>query len=194
MTRMVPPGARHYRAVRKGVGQMQIAIRGKGIDVTNALKDHVEKKVGKIEKFFEMPLTAQVTLNVERDRHIVEVTVPVNGMYIRGEEATGDMYASIDLVVDKLEKQIEKYKTRINRKLRGTEAREPGTADFGVTGEPKVVKTKRFSVKPMPVEEAVMQINLIGHDFFVFSNADTKQVNVLYRRKDGNFGLIEPDR
>lgn len=173
---------------------MQIAIRGKGIDVTNALKDHVEKKVGKIEKFFEVPLTAQVTLNVERDRHIVEVTVPINGLYIRGEEATGDMYASIDLVVDKLEKQIEKYKTRIARKLRGGEARESGGADFGATGEPKVVKTKRFSVKPMSVEEAVMQMNLIGHDFFVFSNAETKQVNVVYRRKDGNFGLIEPDR
>ena len=170
---------------------MQIAIRGKGIDVTNALKDHVEKKVGKIEKFFEMPLTAQVTLNVERDRHIVEVTVPVNGMYIRGEEATGDMYASIDLVVDKLEKQIEKYKTRITKRFRAPAEVEDG---YLLATEPGVVKTKHITLKPMQVDEAIMRLNLVGHDFFVFANASTGEVNVVYRRKDGSYGLIEPER
>ena len=128
---------------------------------------------------------------MEKGRHIVEVTVPVNGMLLRGEEATDDMYASIDLVVEKLEKQIDKYKTRLTRKLRPQIADEPVPKVFD---DPVIVKTKRFAIKPMAVDEAVMQMNLIGHDFFVFADADTNQVNVVYRRRDGNYGLIEPDR
>lgn len=170
---------------------MQITVRGKNVEITGPLRDYVEKKVGKIEKYLEGPLSATVTLNVEKGRHIVEVTVPINGMLLRGEEATDDMYASIDLVVEKLEKQIDKYKTRLTRKLRPQIADEPAPKVFD---DPVIVKTKRFAIKPMAVDEAVMQMNLIGHDFFVFADAETNQVNVVYRRRDGNYGLIEPDR
>lgn len=178
---------------------MQIAVRGKNIEITNALREHVEKKVGKMEKYFEYPISAQVTLNVERDRHIVEVTIPINGMLLRGEEETGDMYASVDLVLEKLEKQVDRFKARINRKLRQNETKIPHLG-AGINepadeedDELKVVKTKRFSLKPMGIEEAVLQMNLIGHDFYVFTNAETEQVNVVYRRKDGKYGLIEPE-
>lgn len=178
-----------------GKPAMQFSIRGKNIEVTGALKQYVEKRVGKIEKYFGLPLAAQVTLSVQKDRHIVEVTVPLDSVLLRGEEETDDMYSSIDLVVEKLERQIEKYKTRINRKLQVVKTKT-GQAGAGEADEeePQVVKVKRFPIKPMAVDEAVMQMNLIGHDFFVFTNAETEQVNVVYRRRDGNYGLIEPDR
>ena len=173
---------------------MKLIMRGKNIEVTDALKNHVEKKIGKIDKYFDFDTVAHVTLNVERDLHKVEVTADINGMILRAEEGTADMYASIDLVVDKLERQIAKFKTRINRKAR------QGGGLRAMAELPKVeeeddmavVKTKRFVVKPMPVEEAVLQMNLLAHDFFVFINADNDDINVVYRRKDGNYGLIEP--
>ncbi len=172
---------------------MILTIRGKNIDLTDALKAHVEKRVSKVDKYFDVDAEVQATLNVERDLHKVEVTVAINGMILRAEEATNDMYASIDLVVDKLERQIAKYKTRINRKVR------QGAGIKAISELPKVqeenemeiVRTKRFSVKPMPVEEAVLQMNLLGHDFYVFANADTDDIGVVYRRKDGRYGLIE---
>jgi putative sigma-54 modulation protein len=172
-----------------------VTVRGKNIDITPALKDYVEKRVGKITKYFETLGEISVILTVAKGRHIVEVTVPVNGMLLRGEEATTDMYTSIDLVIEKLEKQIEKYKTKIARKLRvGTFKGEivPGARDNEID-ELQVVKTKRFPIKPMTTEEAIMQMNLINHDFFVFTNAETEDVNVLYRRRDGQYGLIEPE-
>lgn len=173
---------------------MAIVVRGKNIDVTPALKDYVEKRIGKITKYFDNLGEITVVLTVEKGRHIVEVTVPVNGMLLRGEEATTDMYTSIDLVIEKLEKQIEKYKTKIARKLRAGFFKGDLVASQPVdTDEFHVVKTKRFAVKPMDVEEAIMQMNLINHDFYVFTNADTEDVNVIYRRKDGNYGLIEPE-
>lgn len=175
---------------------MNLQVRGKNIQVTNALKDHVEKRIGKLEKYFENYTDeAQVTLVVEKDTHKVEVTIPINGMYLRGEIATGDMYSSIDQVVDKLEKQINRYKGKISRRgPKGLEDIPVRTAAAGHVEEgSKVIRTKHFAVKPMPVEEAVLQMNLLGHDFFVFSNAETEEVNVLYRRKDGNLGLIEPE-
>lgn len=173
---------------------MKITVRGKNIQMTNALRQHVEKRLGRLDKYFEADTEAQVTLTVERDRHVVEVTIPLNGYILRGEEETGDMYASIDLVLDKLEKQIEKYKTKLAKKLRSQSLKELAGNDLA-NGyeEPKILKTKHFSIKPMPVEEAIMQMNLLGHSFFVFSNAETEQVNVVYRRKDGNYGLIEPE-
>ncbi|MDR3560146.1 MAG: ribosome-associated translation inhibitor RaiA [Negativicutes bacterium] len=174
---------------------MAITVRGKNIDITPALKDYVEKRVGKITKYFEMPGEISVILTVAKGRHIVEVTVPVNGMLLRGEESTTDMYTSIDLVIEKLEKQIEKYKTKIARKLRGG-AFKGDLAAVPRDGEDDdflVVKTKRFAIKPMTTEEAIMQMNLINHDFFVFTNAETEDVNVLYRRRDGHYGLIEPE-
>ncbi|MHB0885335.1 MAG: ribosome hibernation-promoting factor, HPF/YfiA family [Bacillota bacterium] len=175
---------------------MQIALRGKNVQVTPALREYVEKKVGKIEKYFDNLASAQVTLGLEKDRRIVEVTIPVNGMILRGEEATGDMYSSIDLVVDKLEKQVEKYRTQIYRKFRreGLRPPTPEESHSEDSDEPfRVVRTKRFTVKPMAVDEAIMQMNLVGHDFFVFANAETEKVNVVYRRRYGDYGLIEPD-
>lgn len=175
---------------------MQIVVRGKNMEVTPALRDYAEKKVGKIERFFNIPLTAQVTMQVQRDRHIVEVQVPLNGMLLRGEEASGDMYSSLDLVVEKLEKQIDKFKTRLGRRLRAAEAGEAPATPEAETGEEKeyqVVRTKRFLVKPMDVDEAILQMNLLGHDFFVFANSETDRINVVYRRKDGNYGLIDPE-
>jgi len=177
---------------------MAIIVRGKNIDITPALKDYVEKRIGKVTKYFDHLGEITAVLTVQKGRHIVEVTVPVNGMLLRGEEATADMYTSIDLVIEKLERQIEKYKTRIARKFRTNggfkgELVASRAPDDEATEELQVVKTKRFAVKPMAVEEALLQMNLIHHDFYVFTNADTEEVNVLYRRKDGNYGLIEPE-
>ena len=179
---------------------MQITLRGKNIDLTDALRDYVEKRLGKFDKYFQQPLVAQVTLSVERDRHIVEITIPVNDIVLRGEEATGDMYSSIDLVVEKIERQVHKYKTRINRKLRETGGKglgelilEAASNNNNEAEDQRVVKTKRFPLKPMIVDEAIMQMNLVGHDFFVFANADTDEINVVYRRKDGDYGLLEPN-
>ncbi|MCX7781859.1 MAG: ribosome-associated translation inhibitor RaiA [Negativicutes bacterium] len=174
---------------------MAITVRGKNIEITPALKDYVEKRIGKITKYFDNLGEITVILTVAKGRHIVEVTVPVNGMLLRGEEATTDMYTSIDLVIEKLEKQIEKYKTKIARKLKQGVFRyeAPAHAPETDADEFKVVKTKRFAVKPVSVEEAIMQMNLINHDFYVFMNAETEEVNVIYRRRDGHYGLIEPE-
>ncbi|MGI9953195.1 ribosome-associated translation inhibitor RaiA [Moorellaceae bacterium AZ2] len=184
----------------RGVPSVRIMVRGKNLQITDALRRYAEKRLGKLEKFLGENVEVQVNMSVARDRHIVEVTVTLDGYLLRGEEATGDMYSSIDLVMEKLEKQIEKYKTKLARRVKNNNtfkewaeanpAREE--ADEGAD-EPKIVRTKRFLVKPMPVEEAILQMNLLGHNFFVFANAETEQVNVLYRRKDGNYGLIEPE-
>lgn len=175
---------------------MNIIIRGKNIELTNALKEYVEKRISKLDKYFESLEEAQVTLNVEKDRHRIEVTIPINGMILRGEEETNDMYSSIDMVLDKLEKQIAKQKTKLAKRVKNSKLldllpkQNNGYAD---EAEPKVLRTKRFAIKPMPIDEAIMQMNLLGHNFFVFSNAETEEVNVVYRRKDGNYGLIEPE-
>ena len=171
---------------------MQLAVRGKNLEVTNALRDYVEKKVGKLERFIDQPVNAQVNLYVERGKHVVEVTASLNGMLLRGEEATGDMYASIDLVSEKLEKQLLKYKARFKKRGKENGVSEEALAPITET-EGMLVKTKRFTVKPLSVDEAIVQMNMLSHDFFVFSNADTDRVNVLYRRKDGNYGLLEPE-
>ncbi|MEW6276337.1 MAG: ribosome-associated translation inhibitor RaiA [Bacillota bacterium] len=176
---------------------MQVQVRGRNMDVTSALKEYVEKRVSKVGKYLDGIAEAQVTLTVEKGSHRVEVTIPINSMILRGEETTQDMYASIDLVVEKLEKQIRKYKGKLFKRLgkaAGEAAGETGVP-VGQAQEngPQVVRTKRFAIKPMSVDEAVLQMNLLGHSFFVFTNAETEQVNVLYRRKDGNYGLIEPE-
>ena len=174
---------------------MNVQVRGRNVEVTSALKGYVEKRVGKIEKYLDNIREAQVTLTVEKGFHRVEVTIPVNGMILRGEETTQDMYASIDLVVEKLGKQIQKYKGRLLNRSGRAVADEAQAADEQVHGDdgPLVVRTKRFAIKPMAIDEAILQMNLLGHNFFVFSNAETEQVNVLYKRKDGNYGLIEPE-
>lgn len=172
---------------------MNIILKGRNIEVTDALREYVDKRLGKLTKYIEGLDEAQVTLLVEKDRHRVEVTIPLNGLILRDEEETIDMYSSIDLVIEKLEKQIEKYKSRINKRAKNQTIRGITVKNEENLEEPRVVRTKRFAFKPMPVEEAILQMNLLGHNFFVFSNAETDEVNVVYKRKDGNYGLIEPE-
>lgn len=174
-------------------------IRGKNIEITPALKDYVEKKVGKVTKYFDTVGEITALLTVTKGRHIVEVTVPIQGMLLRGEESTMDMYTSIDLVIEKLERQIHKHKTKLARRFRAGSfkletipaATMPSVHKQDDSEEYPIVKTKRFAVKPMDVQEAIMQMNLINHDFFVYRDAESEEVNVVYRRKDGNYGLIE---
>ncbi len=173
---------------------MNINVRGKNVEVTNALKEYVQKRIGKLEKYLGPLQEVQVTLVVEKNNHKVEVTIPLNGIIIRGEESSTDMYSSVDLVFEKLEKQITKYRGKISKKLRNqTVAEDAALVAAEKIEDDEVVKTKRFPIKPMPVEEAILQMNLIGHSFFVFSDADTEEVNVVYIRKDGKYGLIEPE-
>ncbi|TCL70964.1 putative sigma-54 modulation protein [Hydrogenispora ethanolica] len=175
---------------------MLVSVKGKNVEITEALRDYAEKKVAKVSKFFEKsPIGAQVTMSTERGKHIVDITVQIDGLLLRGEEKTADMYGSIDGAVEKIERQVHKFKTRINRRLRGEE-NQVVLAPVSTQEEapaPVIKRTKRFAIKPMSVEEAVMQMDLLGHDFYVFSNSDTEEVNVVYRRKDGNYGLIEPE-
>lgn len=174
---------------------MRISVRGKNLQVTNALRQQAEKKLSKLDRYLGENTEAQVTFSVQGGSHVVEVTIRLNGYILRGEEGTDDMYASIDLVIDKLERQIRKYKTKLDRRLKSQGIKDlvPPPEPKAQDDEPKLKRTKRFAIKPMDVEEAIMQMNLLGHNFFVFSNADTEDVNVIYRRKDGNYGLIEPE-
>ncbi|NLW55515.1 MAG: ribosome-associated translation inhibitor RaiA [Firmicutes bacterium] len=175
---------------------MEVKVFGKNLEVTDALREYAEKKAGKIGKFFAKdPPKAQVTFSIERGVHVVDITISINGLLLRGEEKSSDMYSSVDGAVDKIERQIHKYKTRINRRLRDeNKIISPTPTDTEeVTAEPKIVRTKRFAINPMHAQEAVMQMELLGHNFFVFFNSDTEEVNVVYKRKDGNYGLIEPE-
>ena len=175
---------------------MRISINGKNIEVSDYLKDLVTRKVSKLDKYFPEDTEAHVMLAVERNRHIVEVTIPYSGGIIRGEEVSGDMYASIDTVLAKVEKQITRHRTKLEKNLRA-DAFAKDFADYQDDDdeeERRVVRVKRFSIKPMDVEEAILQMELLGHSFYVFENAEDGQVNVLYQRKDGNYGLIEPER
>ena len=185
---------------------MRFHIRGKNVEVTDALRQYAEKKISRLEKYFETKAVSDVyvAMSVNRSKHSVEVTIPVSGVTLRAEERSDDMYASIDLVIDKLERQIRKYKTRVNRKARleaqravfkeSAEAETAvRTADEEEEGPYEVVRTKRFQMKPMNVEEAILQMNLLGHNFYVFVNTASSEVNVVYRRDDGRYGLIEPE-
>lgn len=175
---------------------MRFIISGKNMEVTNPLRDTVESKLSRLEKFFTEDTEVHVTLSVERNRQKIEVTVPMKGQVIRAEQDSSDMYVSIDLVVDIIERQLRRYKTKlINQKLSGTEFKkeffeiEDDTPDETI----RITKSKKFAIKPMDVEEACVQMELVGHTFFVFRNAETFEVNVVYKRKDGTFGLIEPE-
>lgn len=179
------------------VTYMKFIVSGKNINVTEALKERAIKKVGKLEKFFDTDTEAHITMSVQKNRQIVEVTIPFKGGLLRAQEENEDMYASIDKVVDSLEGQIRRYKTKISKKYH-----ESGLKFDDVNLEPheeeeeefKVVRTKKFPIKPMNVEEAILQMNMLGHAFFMFLNSDTMEANVVYRRKDGNYGLIEPEK
>ncbi len=176
---------------------MKFIVSGKNIVVTDALRERAIKKVGKLDKYFKGDAEAQITMSVQKNRHIVEVTILFDGGLLRAEEDNQDMYASIDKVVDSLERQIRRNKTKLEKKFhgKGLKLEDVNFEEKDVDEEHnfKIVKTKRFAIKPMTVEEAVLQMNLLGHEFFMFSNAETQEANVVYRRKDGNYGLIEPE-
>lgn len=174
---------------------MRITVKGKNIVVTDALKNAVEKKLSKLEKYFNPDVVAHATLSVQKTRQIVEVTIPFGGVILRGEEGNSDMYASIDLVVDKLERQIRKQKTKLLRRNNSESLRFQCIPDEKEEDkqEQKIVRTKKFAIKPMSSEEAVLQMELLGHSFFVYQDAENEEVNVVYKRRDGNYGLIEPE-
>lgn len=181
---------------------MNISIHGKGkhLQVTEGIKEHVEKRIGRLERYFDAPLNGNVnvTLSVVREEQNVEVSIPLKGLLLRAEERSSDMYASIDEVVDKLERQIRKYKTKINKKHREkADMRDilkiETAAPFEEEEEFEVVRTKSFELKPMDIDEAILQMNMIGHNFFVFANSNDERVNVVYKRDDGRYGLIEPN-
>ncbi|MCH4179342.1 MAG: ribosome-associated translation inhibitor RaiA [Megasphaera sp.] len=173
---------------------MATIVRGKNLEITAALKDYVLKHEKKVTKYFDNEVNVQALLSVEKGRKIAEITLKVDGVVLRGVEANEDMYAAIDLVYDKMVRQIHKYKTKIARRMKG------GTFhDNMVQGAPEpeeefeVARVKKFAARPMDVEEAILQMNLVGHDFFVFLNADTEAINVVYKRKHGKYGLITPE-
>lgn len=179
---------------------MNYNIRGENLAITPALRDYVEKKVGKLEKYFDTTPTSDVNVKmaVQNNKHIIEVTIPMPQLLLRAEETHIDMYAAIDLVVEKLERQIRKHKTKVNRKFRQEGSvkymfKTDIADDNEESDEISIVRTKRFNLKPMDAEEAVLQMDMLGHNFFVFSNAESGETNVVYRRKDGKYGLIEPN-
>ena len=175
---------------------MKYNIHGSKVKVTPSIKSYIEEKLGKLDKYFESPdsITSNVVVRIRGLEQIVEVTIPVKGITIRNEEANSDLYAAIDLVVDKLERQIRKNKTRNKKKVK-VEVTDFGFIDFKVAKEEndtnKIVKRKTIDNKPMSEEEAILQMNLLGHEFFVFENIDSHTTSVLYRRKDGNYGIID---
>lgn len=176
---------------------MTFIIIGKNIDVTPGLKEAVESKLGKLERYFTPDTEIHVTLSVQKERQKIEVTIPVKGDIIRSEQVSSDMYVSIDLVEEVIERQLRKYKNKLiarhqeggNFKQEFIDNEESSLDD----DEIRIVRTKRFGIKPMYPEDACVQMELLGHDFFVFSNAETDEVNVVYRRKNGTYGLIEPE-
>lgn len=177
---------------------LKFNIRGENVEVTESIRDYVIKRISKLEKFFEdnVEANAHVNLKVYPNKTFkVEVTIPLPYLTLRAEETSSDMYGSIDLVTDKLERQIRKYKTKINRKSREKGYKNmdfvPDVEDEPVSDDLKIVRTKQISLKPMDPEEAVLQMDMLGHDFFVFEDAETNGTSVVYRRKDGRYGLIE---
>ncbi|WP_155591990.1 ribosome hibernation-promoting factor, HPF/YfiA family [Lysinibacillus cavernae] len=176
-------------------------IRGENIEVTPAIREYVENKIEKVERYFneDVNANANVNLKVYNDKQTkVEVTVPMKNLTLRAEERHNDMYAAVDLIVDKLERQIRKHKTKVNRKFREREgaglyfATSQAVADASTEEEEySIVRTKQFDLKPMDQEEAVLQMNMLGHDFYVFTDAESNGTNIVYKRKDGKYGLIE---
>lgn len=174
---------------------MKIIIVGRNIEVTPGLKSAVEDKIGKLEKYFKPETEVHVTLSVEKDRQKIEVTIPVKGNIIRSEQVSNDMYVSIDLVEEIIERQLKKYKNKIVDKKQSASAFSDLYVenDYMEDEEIQIVRTKKFDIKPMYPEDACIQMELLGHDFFVFCNAETDQVNVVYKRKGNTYGLIEPE-
>ncbi|RII26587.1 MAG: ribosomal subunit interface protein [Geobacter sp.] len=180
---------------------MQIATTFRHMEPSEALKSYGEEKLDRVKKYIDEPIAAQVFLTVEKIRHSAEVTITAKGITIKAAEETNDMYAAIDAVVDKIERQLRRYKERIKAHKPAADSRDRQVRKTVVEAEsidqnqqPVVIKSNTFSIKPMSVDEAVMQMDLLHKDFLVFTDAGTENINVVYRRKDGNYGLIEPTK
>lgn len=176
---------------------MNVIISGKNMEVSDYLREVVDKRAHKLEHYFKPGTEMHVTLSIEKSRHIAEVTVLFDGIVLRGEEATGDMYSSIDVVLKKLERQMRKHRTKLEKRLHEGAFNADTVYDYyedesAEDDEPQIVRNKKFVARPMDTEDAVMQMELLGHSFFVFRNMHNNEVNVLYKRADGNYGLIEP--
>lgn len=175
---------------------MKFNIRGKNVDVTPAIKSYIEEKIGRLDKYLESPrdVSASIVVKVRGKEQIIEVTIPVNKIILRGEESHDDLYAAIDLVSDKIERQIRKNKTKLKKRKE-----KNNFVDFNYEFEVNkdeekdeaIVKRKSIEMKPMNEEEALLQMDLLGHEFFVFKNTDSECVSILYKRKDGNYGIID---
>ncbi|MCC6094761.1 MAG: ribosome hibernation-promoting factor, HPF/YfiA family [Bilifractor sp.] len=174
---------------------MNITISGKNIEITEGLRAAVNEKLNKLERYFTPDTNVIVTLSVEKERQKIEVTIPVKGKIIRSEQVSNDMYVSIDLVEEVIERQLRKYKTKIIDKKQASSNFQKTYIDndYMENEEIRIVRTKKFDIKPMYPEDACVQMELLGHNFFVFMNADTDQVNVVYKRKGNTYGLIEPE-
>ncbi|MCM1466721.1 MAG: ribosome-associated translation inhibitor RaiA [Alistipes sp.] len=174
---------------------MRFVITGRNIEVTDGLRAAVEDKLGKLDRFFMADTEVIVTLSVEKERQKIEVTIPVKGNIIRSEQVSNDMYVSIDLVEEIIERQLKKYKHKIidQKQNQAAFAREFVEKDFDDEAEVQIIRTKKFGVKPMDPEEACVQMELLGHNFFVFFNSETEEINVVYKRKGNTYGLIEPE-
>jgi len=174
---------------------MQLSVKGRNLEITPAIRAYAEEKLSRLTRYLENIVAMHVVLSVAKHRQIAEVTLRVRDLTIRAEVESDDLYSSIDLVVEKLERQILRYKERImaHAARGGNRGGRAATVVPVGEAEPQVVKTKRFAVKPSAVDEAILQMNLLGHNFYVFRNASTEEVNVIYRRRDGHYGLIEPE-
>lgn len=179
---------------------MELTVRGKNLEMTDALHSYVEKHTGKIQRYFDKPIKINVLLRISNMTKTCETTVFVDGVILRGVEKSDDMYKSIDLVFDKVERQIHKYKTRLAKKFKekNTLSRqfvlEKGPIAAQADADFEIVKTKHFNISPMSPEEAILQMNLLGHNFFMFFNSDTEAMAVVYRRDDGKYGLIDAEK
>lgn len=175
---------------------MRFVIVGRNIEVTDGLREAVEEKLGKLDRFFAPDTEVKVTLSVEKERQKIEVTIPVKGSIIRSEQVSNDMYVSIDLVEEVIERQLKKYKNKLIDKQQDAAAFAQEYIDKEYVDDDadvKIIRTKRFDVKPMDPEEACVQMELLGHSFYVFFNSETEQINVVYKRKGNTYGLIEPE-
>ena len=180
---------------------MQITTTFRHLDPSDALKSYAEEKLERVNKYIDEPVVAQVFMTVEKIRHCAEVTLTAKGITIKASEETNDMYSAIDAVVDKIERQLRRYKERIKDHKPASESLDRQVKKSIVAAEsidqqqePFVIRSKTFSIKPMSVDEAVMQMDLLHKDFLVFTDSVTDSINVVYRRKDGNYGLIEPQQ
>lgn len=174
---------------------MKYIIVGKNIEVTPGLRSAVEDKIGKLERYFTEETEVHVTLSVEKERQKIEVTIPVKGNIIRSEQVSNDMYVSIDLVEEIIERQLKKYKNKLvdQKQSAGFFRQEYIDKEYMDDEEIRIIRSKKFDIKPMYPEDACIQMELLGHSFYVFCNAETEQINVVYKRKGNTYGLIEPE-